>query len=165
MAVNYKIYQSKANNASKGLYYARAAYRESVGLKKLAEIMQANCTVKYSDILAVLTELAEVMKTELLNSNSVKIEGLGTFRVTLKSKGCANLKEFKPQNHIIGARVRFAPEVYKDIVSGKRVKPMLAGMKVAELDDYKSVKRADVTKEEPYNQSGDHIILWSPLLF
>ena len=30
MAVNYKIYQSKANNASKGLYYARAAYRESV---------------------------------------------------------------------------------------------------------------------------------------
>ena len=57
MAVNYKIYQSKANNASKGLYYARAAYRESVGLKKLAEIMQANCTVKYSDILAVLTEL------------------------------------------------------------------------------------------------------------
>ena len=139
MAVNYKIYQSKANNASKGLYYARAAYRESVGLKKLAEIMQANCTVKYSDILAVLTEL--------LNSNSVKIEGLGTFRVTLKSKGCANLKEFKPQNHIIGARVRFAPEVYKDIVSGKRVKPMLAGMKVAELDDYKSVKRADVTKK------------------
>ena len=95
MAVNYKIYQSKANNASKGLYYARAAYRESVGLKKLAEIMQANCTVKYSDILAVLTELAEVMKTELLNSNSVKIEGLGTFRVTLKSKGCANLKEFE----------------------------------------------------------------------
>lgn len=147
MAVNYKIYQSKANNASKGLYYARAAYRESVGLKKLAEIMQANCTVKYSDILAVLTELAEVMKTELLNSNSVKIEGLGTFRVTLKSKGCANLKEFKPQNHIIGARVRFAPEVHKDIVSGKRVKPMLAGMKVAELDDYKSVKRADVTKK------------------
>lgn len=43
--------------------------------------------------------------------------------------------------------MRFAPEVYKDIVSGKRVKPMLAGMKVAELDDYKSVKRADVTKE------------------
>ena len=33
------------------------------------------------------------------------------------------------------------------LLSGKRVKPMLAGMKVAELDDYKSVKRADVTKE------------------
>ena len=32
MAVNNNIYQSKANNASKWLYYARAAYRESVGL-------------------------------------------------------------------------------------------------------------------------------------
>lgn len=55
MAVNYKIYQSTAKNATKGLYYARTAYRETVDLKKLAEIMQANCTVKYSDILAVLT--------------------------------------------------------------------------------------------------------------
>ena len=46
MAVNYKIYQSKANNASKGLYYARAAYRESVGLKKLAEIIPNRSLVR-----------------------------------------------------------------------------------------------------------------------
>ena len=39
MAVNYKIYQSTAKNATKGLYYARTAYRETVDLKKLAEIM------------------------------------------------------------------------------------------------------------------------------
>ena len=105
MAVNYKIYQSNAKNATKGLYYARTAYRETVDLKKLAEIMQANCTVKYSDILAVLTELGEVMKNELLNSKPVKIMGLGTFRVSLKSRGCADLNTFNIKNSIVGARV------------------------------------------------------------
>ena len=110
MAVNYKIYQSTAKNATKGLYYARTAYRETVDLKKLAEIMQANCTVKYSDILAVLTELGEVMKNELLNSKPVKIMGLGTFRVSLRSRGCADLNTFNIQNSIVGARVRFSPD-------------------------------------------------------
>lgn len=147
MAVNYKIYQSTAKNATKGLYYARTAYRETVDLKKLAEIMQANCTVKYSDILAVLTELGEVMKNELLNSKPVKIMGLGTFRVSLKSRGCADLNTFSIKNSIVGARVRFYPETYKDPVLGKNVKPMLAGIKFAELERYKSIKRADVTKE------------------
>lgn len=147
MAVNYKIYQSKANNASRGLYYARIAYSDPVDLKKLAESMQANCTVKYSDIVAVLTELGETMKNELLNSKPVKITGLGTFRLTLKSKGVNDIKLFNVQNCISGARVRFFPESYKDQVLGKNVKPMLSGIKFAELQDYKSVKHADVTKE------------------
>lgn len=116
-------------------------------MKKLAEIMQANCTVKYSDILTVLTELGEVMKNELLNSKPVKIMGLGTFRVSLRSRGCADLNTFNIKNSIVGARVRFYPETYKDPVLGKNVKPMLAGIKFAELEQYKSIKRADVTKE------------------
>ena len=43
--------------------------------------------------------------------------------------------------------MRFYPETYKDPVLGKNVKPMLAGIKFAELEQYKSIKRADVTKE------------------
>ena len=54
---------------------------------------------------------------------------------------------FNVQNCISGARVRFFPESYKDQVLGKNVKPMLSGIKFAELQDYKSVKHADVTKE------------------
>ena len=147
MAVNYKIYQSTANNSTRGLYYARIAYSDPVDLKKLAEIMQANCTVKYSDIVAVLTELGETMKNELLNSKPVKITGLGTFRLTLKTKGAQDIKHFNVQSNITGARVRFSPESYKDRALGKNVKPMLSGIKFTELQEYKSVKRADVTEE------------------
>ena len=147
MAVNYKIYQSKTNNLTNGNYYARIAYSDPVDLKKLAEKMQANCTVKYSDIVAVLTELGETMKNELLNSKPVKITGLGTFRLSLKSKGAKTLKDFSVQHNITGVRVRFFPESYKDQALGKNVKPMLSGIKFTELQEYKSVKHAEVTEE------------------
>ena len=62
MALNYKIYQSNANNSTKGKFYARASHKETVGIKELAAVMQDNCTVKHSDIVAVLSELSEVMK-------------------------------------------------------------------------------------------------------
>ena len=33
MALNYKIYQSNANNSIKGKYYARASHKDTVGIK------------------------------------------------------------------------------------------------------------------------------------
>ena len=146
MAVNYKIYQSKAENSSKDLYYARAAYNEMVDLRTLAERMQANCTVKRSDIMAVLSELVDAMKIELQNSNKVRIDGLGIFKVGLKAKGCATAKDFKPQNNIIGARVIFTPEARRG-TNGKLTRDMLSDMKFAELTEYKSVKSAEAVEE------------------
>ena len=40
--MEYELYQSKANNASKGLYYARAKYKGVLTLSDLAEHM-ARC--------------------------------------------------------------------------------------------------------------------------
>lgn len=146
MAVNYKIYQSKAENSSKNLYYARASYGEMVDLRTLAERMQANCTVKRADIMAVLCELVDAMKLELQNSNKVRIDGLGIFKVGLKSKGANTAKEFKPQSQIVGARILFTPEARRNS-SGKLTRDMLADMKYTELTEYKSVKSAAAVEE------------------
>lgn len=139
MAVNYKIYQSKANNGTNGKYYARAAHHDTVTIKELAKTMQANCTVKYADIVAVLAELSETMKIELLRSNRVKIDGLGTFKVGIHSKGCANVEKFSPQANITGARILFLPETSTNGM-GERSKAMLSGIKLQELGDYTSLK-------------------------
>ena len=74
MAVNFKIYQSNRKGETNGKYYARATYRETVSIKELAEVMQNNSTVKKSDIVAVLTELSEVIRQELQRGNKVKIK-------------------------------------------------------------------------------------------
>ncbi len=138
MAVNYKVYQSKRNDDTKGKFYAKVAHNETVNIKKIAQIMQANCTVKYSDILAVLTELSEVMKDEIQRGNKVKIDGLGTFKVGISTRAADSAKEFTAAN-ITNTRVLFLPEGTVD-ATGKRVKSLLAGMKVKEADSYESLK-------------------------
>lgn len=138
MAVNYKVYKNNRKGETQNKYYGRATHRDTVTTKDLAQIMQANCTVKYSDILAVLTELSEVVKAELQRSNRVKIEGLGTFKVGLTTTPADTAKAFTVAN-IKGAHILFMPEVSKD-ATGKRVKSLLAGLKVMEADTYESPK-------------------------
>ena len=79
MAVNYKLYQCNRDCEQKGLWYARASYNGTINTSQLADIMQANSTVKRSDIMAVLTELVEVMNYQLGNSMKVKLDGFGSF--------------------------------------------------------------------------------------
>lgn len=146
MPVNYKIYKSNAKNATNGKYYARAIYKETVSINELATVMQNNCTVKHSDILAVLTELAEVMKQELHRGNRVKIDGLGSFKVGIHSKGAEDVSKFTVAENIVGTRIIFMPETTIE-ASGNHVKTMLAGIKVKEVDDYKSLRTKDAAEE------------------
>lgn len=141
MAVNYKIYKSTVNNQTNGKFYARASHRDTVTVKELAQTMQANCTVKYSDIVAVLTELSEVMRAELQRGNRVKLDGIGSFKIGIRSKGAKSIKEFNPQENIIGTRVIFLPECTGS-ATGKRMNVMLSGLKIREEQPYDDL-RAD----------------------
>ena len=78
MAVFYKLYQiMKEGSADQGKWRVRVVPQGVVTTKELAKIMEQNCTVKSSDINAVLRELAETMKTSLLDGNRVVLDGLG----------------------------------------------------------------------------------------
>ena len=58
MAVFYRLYQNNNKSASGyRKWYARAVVTETMTTRQLAEIMQENCTVKRSDIEAVLREI------------------------------------------------------------------------------------------------------------
>lgn len=146
MPVNYKIYKSNAKNATNGKYYARAIYKETVDIKQLAATMQNNCTVKQSDILAVLTELAEVMKQEFLRGNRVKLDGLGYFKVTLRSKGADDVTKFTAADNITGIRLLFIPETSIE-PNGSHVRNMIAGIKLKEVDNYESLRTKDAAND------------------
>lgn len=146
MALNYKIYQSNANNTTKGKFYARASHKETVGIKQLAAVMQNNCTVKHSDIVAVLSELSEMMKQELQRGNRVRIDGLGIFKVNIRSKGAKTAKEFTVSENILGTRINFRPETFIN-PDGSHVTSMLSGLKVKEDDTYESPRTKDKNTE------------------
>lgn len=136
MAVLYKLYQNNRKNSStRGQWYARATMTNDVTLEKLASIIQRNCSMKKSDVLAVLTELVEVMQDELQASHRVKIDGFGSFKIGLRSKGAESPKLFSVSKHITGLRVNFQPEV-KTSADKTRTKTFLTGCAVQEAGEY-----------------------------
>ena len=115
-----------------GKWYARAVPTAVIGTRQLAEIIQRNCTVKRSDVVAVIEEMVEVMKDQMQDSKRVKLEGFGSFKIGIQSKGAQTAAKFSVAEHVKGLRVVFMPERTKDS-SGNRSKQFLQGARVEEL--------------------------------
>lgn len=142
--LNYKIYvnKNKKNLKTFNKYYARAVYLGTVQLADMAEKIQNNCSVKKSDVLAVLTELAEVMTSELQDSKVVKIAGLGSFKLALKCVGADCLKDFSAAKNIKKVHIRFSPETHVDAGSKTRTQALVTGTQVKEYAEYNKIKTA-----------------------
>ena len=104
----------------------------TIDTRKLAEIIQRNCTVKKSDVLAVLEELVETMRDQMQDSKRVKLDGFGSFKIGLNSKGARTAKSFTVQDHIEGMHIVFTPERTNDS-AGNRTKQFLQGARCEEL--------------------------------
>ena len=82
MSVFYRLHQDQSTGTKRsGKWYARAVPTACIGTRQLAEIIQRNCTVKKSDVMAVLEELVEVMKDQMQDSKRVKLDGFGSQQV------------------------------------------------------------------------------------
>ena len=133
MSVFYRLHQDQSTGTKRsGKWYARAVPTAVVNTRQLAEIVQRNCTVKRSDVLAVIDELVETMRDQLQDSKRVKLDGFGSFKIGIKSKGAQTAAKYSVAEHVKGLRVLFMPERTKDS-SGNRTKQFLQGAKVEEL--------------------------------
>lgn len=135
MAVKYKIYQSNREGSYKGKWYARAMHDGTVTTDDIADTIQSNCSVKRSDVLAVISELVEVMSAQLQNSMKVKLDRFGTFKLGLTSTPADSAKDFSAASNIKGIHVLFAPEVTVD-AKGTRQRAFITGAKVQEATQY-----------------------------
>lgn len=151
MAVKYKIYQSNRKGDNQGKWYARALHEGTVSTDDIADTIQNNCSVKRSDVLAVISELVEVMNTHLQNSMRVKLDRFGTFKLGLTSSPANSAKEFTAASNITGLHVLFAPELTID-AKGTRQKTFVTGAKVQEASQY-SVDKSDDSSSS--TDSGD----------
>ena len=143
MSVFYRLHQDQSTGTKRsGKWYARAVPTDVINTRQLAEIVQRNCTVKKSDVMAVIEELVEVMKDQRQDSKRVKLDGFGSFKIGVQSKGAQTAAKFSVAEHIKGLRVVFMPERTTDS-GGNRVKQFLQGARVEELP------LNTVVKEEP----------------
>ena len=149
MAVFYRLSQvTSPKQKGYGKWYPRAVMTNTVDTNELANIMQRNCTVKKSDILAVISELIETMQDQLQDSKRVKLNGFGTFKIGLTSEGANSAADFSSSKHIKGLHVLFQPEVKTDS-NGQRQKTFISGCTVQEAP-----KNA-VDTSKPKTEGGD----------
>lgn len=140
MAIHYRLYQNKNQKSDYfQKWYGRAVNMGTVDTEELASIIEANCTVKRSDILAVLSELTVTMKQQLLDSKRVKLDHLGAFKVAMQTERADTAEKFVPKKNIKSLRIIFQPEVR--VKQGRYVKTLLDGATVAELPTYKVEKQ------------------------
>ena len=132
MAIQVKVYQDKRKN-SNHLFYGRAHHLNIINRDQLAERIQANCTVKKSDVVAVLTELVEVMNYELANSNKILLDGFGYFSIGCKTSGALTKEEWTIQDNLKAFRVNFLPTSKR--TNGKVTsKTFISGLKATVID-------------------------------
>ena len=104
-------FYKKAFSEQFGVYYPKSVtVGDPIPTKKVADRLARISTVSYADVLAVLAELPGVLADYMAQGKSVRLEGLGTFRYTLSTKGVADEADFDAQAQIEAVRVQFIPQ-------------------------------------------------------
>ena len=152
MSVRYrKVQEKRQGNKNYGKWYGRAVHLNNVTTKELAEEIAHATTATYADTLAVLNELSVALRRHLLNSDRVEIEGLGAFKVGIRTVAAATSADFGAQN-VKGYKVLYQP--FKRFVGNGQVtdKNRRAGNFVMNLLEGVTVQEAPknfVTDTEP----------------
>ena len=132
MAVIYRLQQDNRRNAQhRGYWYPKTVNLGTVGTDELAAQIQRNCSVKRSDVRAVLTELAEVIQDKLQASHRVRLDGIGSFKIGFSSRGAESPGAFCARKHVKSLHVIFTPELQRGD-DGRHVKALLNGATVKE---------------------------------
>lgn len=94
-------------------YYAKAVSTETLNLRDMAKHITSHGSPYTADVvMGVLEAYRSCLIEQLLESKKVKVEGLGTFYVTIANKkgGEKDLKKFNISTMAVGLRLRFLPE-------------------------------------------------------
>lgn len=138
MSVLYKLYQMNREykdgrqDPSNGKWFAKAITVGTIDTDGLAEIIQRNCSMKKSDVIAVLSELTEVMTDKLQESYAVKLDKLGTFKVGISCSGAIEPGDFSVNSNVKGVHINFMPAYNVDTANHSHSAPMLRGIKLQE---------------------------------
>ena len=143
--VLYKLYKiartfkdgrdDKANNH----WFGRVVTLGEKNISQMAEQVSYATTATPSDCEAVIESLINVIRTNIGDSKSVKIDGIGTFKLGLECEGAESPGDFSVTGNIHGAHVIFTPEFTLDSKHHRHY-TLLEGIKFGETPENKVVK-------------------------
>ena len=111
MVLNFKVISRTEPGVSGGgtrKWYATVTNRKFVGIDEITTQIEKSCTVNGADVRAVLYALVDVVQTNLAKGEIVDLQGFGSLRINISSKGQAGQNEVDA-NTITGSRIIFNP--------------------------------------------------------
>ena len=137
MAKFRKVKNNRKNSPTKGMIYGRAVVNSVVHTSAIAKKITERCTVTEPDILAVINALMTEISANIAEGNKVVLDEFGSFKLGIRTSPAVSAKKFTSAN-IKNMYVIYTPYTFMD--HGKRVKPMLSGIKMEELTEYNGIE-------------------------
>lgn len=120
-------FYKKAYNKKTEVYYPRAITMGTpVDTNQIADALADRSTVTRTDVKAVLSEMADVMSQYMAQGKSVKLEGLGSFRLGLTTKGVKAEDDFDFSKQLQRVKVNFTPETFRPASTGATTRSMVS---------------------------------------
>ena len=145
MPVLYKPFQSTLEDkkSKKKLFYPRVVRSGNVDSAQLSKEIAAYSSLSPGDVKNTLDNLVTVMAQHLQSSESVSVDGLGTFRMVMVACG----KGVETSDEVSAAQatltVRFQPATTKKLDRTLATRSMVTGAKCARYDKLVSVPGSD----------------------
>ena len=109
--IDYSVYlaPNPANKEEAPKAYAKNQVRELMSFAKFTNhIAEHNGVFSRGNVKGVISDMCECLVEQLLNGNKVQLGELGTFGLTLKSKGAPSKEEYTT-DYIKSLNVQFTP--------------------------------------------------------
>lgn len=137
MAKFRKVKNNRKNSPTRGMIYGRAVVNRVVHTSAIAKKITERCTVTEPDILAVINALMTEISANISEGNKVVLDNFGSFKLGIRTSPAVNAKKFTSAN-IKAMYIIYSP--YSVMDQGKRVKPMLSGIKMEEMTEYNGIE-------------------------
>lgn len=136
MAVLYKPFQSSLEQKETGkkLFYPRVVRVGTVDSSQLSKEIAAYSSLSPGDVKNTLDNLVTVMAQHLQSSESVCVDGLGTFRMVMlaRGKGVESAEEVSASQATL--TVRFQPATTKNLDRTTATRSMVTGARCVRYD-------------------------------
>lgn len=151
MAKFRKVKNNRKNSPTKGMIYGRAVVNSVVHTSAIAKKITERCTVTEPDILAVINALMTEISANIAEGNKVVLDNFGSFKLGIRTSPAVSAKKFTQAN-IKAMYIIYSP--YSVMDQGKRVKPMLSGIKMEEMTEYNGIEDENDGDGTPGGTSG-----------
>lgn len=156
MALVYKTFQSELpTKDGEKLYYPRLIKIGGiVDTQKVGELIAEKASLTPGDCHSVIRNLMSVMREQLLNGRTVRLDGLGTFTLIARAagKGVKTAEEVN-SSQITGLRCLFTPEYRRPAGSTNTTRALFDGVeyvKFSSLGGESSTGNSD--EDDDYEQ-------------